>query len=222
MLTRADLENDALRRQAATEHPEVPLLSEAEFQASLERVLAGHAPDEDCWVFAYGSLIWNPLFEHDARELAVIHGFHRAFCLWSRLGRGSPDRPGLMLGLDRGGRCHGVVFRIAAERVREELTLLWRREMPMGSYAPRWTKTRIGTRTHRALAFVVNHDSPNYAGRLPTETIVETLATTRGRFGAGWEYLFQTVECLHSHGLHDARLEHLRARVHDRLRRAEA
>ncbi len=127
MLTRTDLENDALRRQAAQQHPGLPYLSDAEFQASLDRVVAEHPAGTDCWVFAYGSLIWNPLFEHDAREVAVIHGFHRAFCLWSRMGRGTPERPGLMLGLDRGGRCHGVALRIPAARVCDELTLLWRR-----------------------------------------------------------------------------------------------
>ena len=220
MLTRADLENDVLRRQAAQPDSGVRCLSDAEFASSLETILAARRADEECWVFAYGSLIWNPLFEHDARELATIHGYHRAFCLWSRLGRGTPEHPGLMLGLDRGGRCHGVALRIAPHRVREELTLIWRREMPMGSYAPRWVKARVGTRHHRALAFVVNRASPQYAGRLPAQTIVDTLATAHGRFGPGWEYLFQTVECLHAHGLHDARLEHLRSRVQERLRRA--
>ena len=220
MLTRADLENDLLRRHLVQQNPGLPYLSDAEFQASLDRVVAEHPAGTECWVFGYGSLIWNPLFEHDTRELATIHGYHRAFCLWSRTGRGTPEHPGLMLGLDRGGRCHGVAFRIPAARVRDELALLWRREMPMGSYAPRWTKTRIGTREHRTLAFVVNRCHPFYAGRLATDMIVETLATARGRFGPGWEYLFQTVECLHAHGLRDPRLEHLRSRVQERLRHA--
>ena len=80
-------------------------------------------------MFAYGSLIWNPAFHFVERRTGLIHGWHRRFCLWTALGRGTPDRPGLVLGLDRGGTCRGVAFRIAAAAVDEELDLIWRREM---------------------------------------------------------------------------------------------
>lgn len=221
MLTRTDLENDVLRKSCA-QRPELPVLCDTDFSASLERVLSSHPAGDDCWVFAYGSLIWNPLFDYVGREPATIHGFHRGFCMWSRLGRGSPERPGLMLALDRGGRCRGIAFRIAAAAVQRELTLIWRREMVMGSYSPRWVKTRVGSHQRRALAFVVNRDHPHYAGKLPTETIVTTLATAHGKFGSGAEYLFQTVAGLHTNSIHDPRLEHLRTRVLETLRYAGA
>lgn len=205
-LTREDLENDALRKSYEHLPHELPLVPAAEFHESLERILAGAEPGQDMWVFGYGSLIWNPLFHYVERESATVHGFHRSFCLRSRMGRGSVDQPGLVLGLDFGGCCHGVAFRIEAERARQELTLIWRREMVLGSYAPRWVKVRVGKRGLRALAFVVNHDHPHYAGKLPSDTVISILARARGRFGSGADYLFQTVDCLTTNGIHDPHL----------------
>ena len=212
-LTREDLENDVLRKSYEHLRHDVPLVPEDEFHASLECILADWNPARDLWVFGYGSLIWNPLFHYVERRLATIHGFHRRFCLRSRLGRGSIAKPGLVLGLDFGGCCTGVAFRIAARHVRHELKLMWRREMVLGSYAPRWVKTRVGSKHLRAIAFVVNHGHPHYAGRLPLETIITMLASAHGRFGSGADYLYQTVDCLAAHGIHDAHLAALRERV---------
>ena len=212
-LTRQDLENDTLRKYYEHVRHNVPLVPEDEFHASLERILDGWNPARGLWVFGYGSLIWNPLFKFVEHKLATIHGFHRCFCLRSRLGRGSLDKPGLMLGLEFGGCCNGVAFRIAADKARHELTLIWRREMVLGSYAPRWVMTRVGKWKLRAIAFVVNHDHPHYAGKLPSGTIVRTLATAHGRFGSGADYLYQTVDCLASNGIHDAYLVRLRDQV---------
>lgn len=213
MLTREDLESDLPRKSFGHLKGEVPLLPEDEFHASLQRALAGWNPKRDLWVFAYGSLIWNPLFHYVERRLASIHGFHRCFCLRSRTGRGSIDRPGLVLGLDFGGCCKGVAFRIAADQARHELTLIWRREMLLGSYAPRWVTARAGTRQLRALAFVVNHAHPNYAEKLPAKTIITTLASAHGRYGSGADYLYKTVDCLATNGIHDAHLVQLRDQV---------
>ena len=212
-LTREDLENDVLRKSYERTTHGLPLVPQAEFESSLERILVAGTPGHDVWVFGYGSLIWNPLLEHVERLAATVHGFHRRFCLRSRMGRGSIEQPGLVLGLDFGGCCHGVAFRIAAERARHELTLLWRREMVLGSYAPRWVRVRAGGRTLRALAFVVNHDHPHYAGKLPEEMVVSTLASAHGRFGSGADYLYQTVDCLIANGIHDPHLIALRERV---------
>jgi glutathione-specific gamma-glutamylcyclotransferase len=212
-LTREDLENDVLRKSYEHSTQGLPLVPPAEFERSLERILATGTPGEDTWVFGYGSLIWNPLFHHVERQPATVHGFHRSFCLRSRMGRGSVEQPGLVLGLDFGGCCHGVAFRIAAEHTRHELTLLWRREMVLGSYAPRWVKVRAEGRALRALAFVVNHAHPHYAGKLAPETVVSTLASARGKFGSGADYLFQTVDCLIANGIHDPHLVALRERV---------
>ncbi len=212
-LTREDLENDVLRKSYEHLRHDVPLVPEDEFHASLENLLAGWNPARDLWVFGYGSLIWNPLFKFVEHKLAGIHGFHRCFCLRSRLGRGSVDKPGLMLGLDFGGCCNGVAFRIAARDVRHELKLMWRREMVLGSYAPRWVKARAGSKPLRAIAFVVNHAHPHYAGKLPLKTIIATLASAHGKFGSGADYLYQTVDCLAAHGIHDTHLTALRDQV---------
>lgn len=212
-LTREDLENDVLRKAYEPIRHDVPLVPEDEFHASLERMLAGWDPTQDLWVFGYGSLIWNPLFHFVERRLANIHGFHRCFCLRSRAGRGSIDNPGLVLGLEFGGRCNGVAFRIAAAQVRHELKLIWRREMVLGSYAPRWVTARAGGERLRSIAFVVNHRHPHYAGKLPPETIIATLASASGRFGSAADYLYQTVDCLASNGIRDAHLVHLREQV---------
>ena len=213
MLTREDLENDILRKNPGQNYHSLPLVPDEEFNASFERILAGRNPAQDLWVFCYGSLIWNPLFHHVERQNVTIHGFHRSFCLRSRHGRGSVAEPGLMLGLDFGGCCNGVALRIPAQQVRHELTLVWRREMAIGSYAPRWIAARAGAAKIRAVAFVVNHAHPHYTGKLPLETIIKILATAKGRFGSGADYLYQTVDCLAKHGIRDAYLTRLREQV---------
>jgi cation transport protein ChaC len=213
MLTREDLENDVLRKNRAESFNSLPLVPEHEFNASLERILAGWNPAHDLWVFCYGSLIWNPLFHYVERKNVTIHGFHRSFCLRSQHGRGSVEEPGLMLGLDFGGCCNGVALRIPAREVRHELLLVWRREMAIGSYAPRWITARAGKQKLSAVAFVVNHAHSHYAGKLPLETIIKTLARAKGRFGSGADYLYQTVDCLANHGIRDSYLTRLRGYV---------
>lgn len=215
-LTRADLENDVLRKNYAQSGRGLPLVSEAEFHASFERALEPLRHGAEPWIFGYGSLIWNPLFRYAERLPAVIHGFHRSFCLWSRMGRGTPEKSGLVLGLDRGGCCHGMAFRLAPDEARHELALLWRREMVLGSYTPRWLQVTINGsdgREVKALAFIVNRHHPHYAGKLPLAALVETIATAHGAFGSSAEYLFQTVDCLIAQGICDSRLARLREQV---------
>lgn len=212
-LSRADLEADLLRRQYEQFHPELPIVPQHAFDASLEQAIARNGDDRDLWLFAYGSLIWNPLFHFDERRPALVHGLHRRFCLWSRMGRGSPEQPGLMLALEHGGRCQGFAFRIPAHLVRTELTLIWRREMTMGSYEARWVNAIAGGQAVRALAFVINRRGLQYAGKLPTDEVVSVLARARGRLGSAAEYLFQTVDCLRANGVQDAPLFTLAERV---------
>jgi glutathione-specific gamma-glutamylcyclotransferase len=213
LLTREDLENDTLRMHREDLRHHVPIVPQAEFDASFERILKDWGPADDVWVFGYGSLIWNPLFKYTEHRLATIHGFHRCFCLRSHHGRGSVEIPGLMLGLDFGGTCKGIAFRIAARDVRHELKLVWRREMVAGSYAPRWLAARTGNERVKAIAFVVNHAHPHYTGKLPQETVIRTLATAHGKFGSGADYLYQAVDCLAKHGVRDTYLSQLREHV---------
>jgi len=212
-LTRADLENDLLRATFRRFNPEVPVLSDAEQEASLRKILDEHEPGSDVWLFGYGSLVWNPLVHHDERRVARLHGFHRSFCLWSHVNRGSLQKPGLVLGLDSGGSCRGVVFRIAGRHAADELRLLWRREMVLGAYAPRWTAVEAGNEPLRAIAFFANRDHANYAGKLPLETVIKTLVSARGQLGTPAEYLLETVRGLVEHGVRDPYLLELRRRV---------
>ena len=212
-LTRADLESDLLRETFRRTHPGVPVLSDADQEASLRGILSQHEPGSDVWVFGYGSLVWNPLVHHEERRVARMHGFHRSFCLWSHVNRGSLQKPGLVLGLDVGGSCRGVAFRIAQRRAAEELRLLWRREMVLGVYSPRWATVETASDTIKAIAFFANRDHANYAGKLPLETVIKTLVSARGQLGTPAEYLLETVRGLVEHGVRDAYLFELRKRL---------
>jgi cation transport protein ChaC len=176
----------------------------------LASVLAERPPGDAIWLFAYGSLMWNPEVSFDARHVATLHGYHRNFCLWSRINRGTPQQPGLVLTLERGGSCKGLLYRLKPETAPLELRRLWRRELTLSSYHPRWLGCAgaDGERYH-ALAFVSNTRCSGYAGKLPLERMVDTLATAAGKFGSSAEYLFRTQETLAAHGIRDARVERL-------------
>ena len=208
-LTREQIRDGWVQRLVRSSGLEIGALSDEELRASRQQALAGHPPGADLAVFAYGSLIWNPAFHFAAREIAHIHGFHRRFCLWTQLGRGSPEQPGLMLGLDTGGSCRGVLYTVAAAQIDCELEIVWRREMVTAAYRPCWVVARTPTGRRRAIAFLINHAHPRYAGHLPEAAIVETLAHACGPLGHCAEYLFRTTEHLEELGIHDRSLRRL-------------
>jgi cation transport protein ChaC len=220
-LTRESVMSGELRRLLEQADPTIPIVPDEAHCASVARILARH-PDGggDVWLFAYGSLIWNPMIHFADKRVATVHGYHRSFCLWTHLGRGSSEAPGLILGLDRGGACRGVAYRIAAPMAQAELELLWRREMVTGSYCPRWVRmvTREGGRGW-AIAFIINRDHPRYAGQVPEDRIVESIARARGALGPCAAYLFDTADHLQALGIGDARLFRLRRRVAQVLER---
>lgn len=196
----------------------IPLLSEEEVDASRRSILAGVAKGSDVWIFGYGSLMWNPAFRHVERRAGRVHGYHRQFCLWTHIGRGSPERPGLTLGLERGGSCQGIALRIAGEAVEEETTILWRREMLSGAYVPTWVRVRTDSGVVPAITFTINKGHPRYTGRITEELIVETIALAAGPVGPCADYLFNTVAHLEELGLTDRRMRRLRDRVAERCR----
>jgi cation transport protein ChaC len=191
-------------------------------ERSLDAALAGREPGDPLWVFAYGSLMWNPGLAFVAKRVGTVYGFHRDFCLWSRINRGTPERPGLVLTLERGGSCRGLAFRLTGSTSRAELRALWRREMSLGSYHPRWLDCHAGGDRIPVLAFIVNRACSGYAGRLPLETMVHSIATARGKYGSSAEYLFQTQAALESHGILDVRVKRLADRVRAYLARPGA
>lgn len=223
-LCRADLEADLYRTLHTSAGLAHRVLSDDELDASVDALLAEIGPDADPWVFAYGSLVWNPIMNFSERRLATLRGYHRRFCLWSHIGRGTKDVPGLVLGLDRGGCCRGVSYRLPHYLAREELQLLWRREMAIGSYCPRWIRVVDETdgSEHRAIAFVVNRDHPSYTGKLAQDTVVGALSRARGQVGSSADYLMHTVESLITHGIRDEHLIELQQRVLAQMRAAGA
>lgn len=201
---------------------EAERLSEDALERSLDAALAGREPEAPLWIFAYGSLMWNPGLVYVAKRIGTVYGFHRNFCLWSRINRGTPERPGLVLTLERGGSCRGLAFRLAGSTSRDELRRLWRREMSLGSYHPRWVDCHAGTQRFPVLAFIVNRACSGYAGKLPMDAMVQSLATARGQFGSSAEYLFQTQAALESHGIRDVHVKRLAERVKSHLSRGRA
>jgi cation transport protein ChaC len=199
-LCRDDLESGRMRElyQAATGgvgHA----LDDEQLSNSLTSTLAAKPKGAGWWVFAYGSLLWNPL--------------HRRFCLYSMASRGTRETPGLVLALDRGGACTGVVYRLPAMVAIDELHLLWRREMVVGSYRPKWVGVQSGDRQIVALTFTVKHDHPQYAGKLPIDEQASVIANAAGAFGSSLDYLERTRVALVTHGIVDPYLEALAARV---------
>lgn len=175
--------------------------------------------DQDFWVFGYGSLIWHPGFPHLEVRRARLHGYHRHFCVYSHVYRGTPRRPGLVLGLDRGGSCRGLVFRVPAAEGEEVLDYLYEREMVTGVYRPRWLNVRTDRGPVRAAAFVVDHRHAQYAGRLSEAELVDLVIQGRGRSGACLDYLEKTVHHLDALGLTDRALKRLLRLAHARLGR---
>jgi cation transport protein ChaC len=186
-------------------------------RASLAASLAHWDGRSPLWVFGYGSLIWKPEFEFEARQPARIHGYHRRLCLRSVSYRGTHDCPGIVAGLDRGGSCLGVAYRIGAAAVPRVFRQLWDREMFLGSYRPTWVRAQLlrGAPVE-ALAFVVRRDAFNYGGRLADEELVAILARACGSKGTSLEYLQRTVAALHEAGLRDPHLERLMHRAEGR------
>ena len=192
-------------------------LSPMELLASLRSALQPWQPGTPFWIFAYGSLMWNPSFSFDARHVATIRGYHRSFRVWSRINRGTPERPGLVLTLECGGSCRGLVYRIPADLVQEQMNLIWKREMNYGSYRPKWLNCNVGGETIRALVFTVNRQCSGYAGQIPIEAVVEAIASASGRYGPAHEYLFRTTETLREHGIRDSNVEQLASLVRARI-----
>jgi cation transport protein ChaC len=213
VLTRDTIRDGWVQKMVAELGGIMRVLSEDELVASLDAALRGADLADGAWLFAYGSLIWNPAFHFTERRIATIYGYHRRFCLWTHLGRGCPERPGLVLGLERGGSCRGVVYRVAPEIAREELEIVWRREMVSGSYVPRWMTAHTDRGPVRAIGFAINHAHERYARYLPDERVAEVIATVEGRLGPCADYLVHTVDHLAELGIHDAPLERLRAQV---------
>lgn len=171
-------------------------------------------PDGSLYVFAYGSLIWRPGFAYSAMHPALLRGFHRRFCIWSRRYRGTPEAPGLVLGLDRGGSCRGVAFRVAEADAAAVLDYLEAREMPPGDpvYERRTLRVTLldSAREVSAVAFVADRKHASYC-RPEAAAAAAAIARGRGQMGPNRDYLLNTVAHLRAMGVRDAGLDRIAA-----------
>jgi len=195
-------------------------MNEEDYDRVAGELLKDHPPNEDLWIFAYGSLMWRPACEIDGQEMARLNGWHRKFCIRIARYRGTPENPGLMMALDRGGSCRAVVQRLPARSARDRLGQLVRREMSSKHHPtnrPRWVSVEAGGRRRRAIVFAVVRSSPYYSGDLSLEQIASVLARAVGHWGSGAEYLMNTVQQLENLGIHDRNLWRLQQLVAARI-----
>lgn len=165
-------------------------------------------PDEDWWVFGYGSLMWDPGFPHQEARTALLRGYHRRFCVYSMRYRGTPARPGLVLGLAPGGSCRGMVFRVAAEQGEKVLDYLWEREMITGVYRPSWRLVETPEGRERALTFVADPKHEQFC-RLDLPATAALIRQGIGQRGACRDYLINTDRHLREFGIQDRMLARL-------------
>lgn len=175
-------------------------------------------PRGDLWIFGYGSLMWNPGFPYIRSGSALLRGYHRTFCIYSDRYRGTPEQPGLVLGLNRGGACRGIAYLVAKQHVNDVLDSLWTREMSRRTYRPRLLRVELADKRARALTFVADPAHPAYAGGLELEEIAGMIRRGVGARGANTEYLLNTLRHLEELGVHDPGLR----RIHEAVIRLQS
>jgi cation transport protein ChaC len=171
---------------------------------------------EDLWVFGYGSLMWRPGFEFLERIPARLIGLHRALCVYSFVHRGTPERPGLVLGLDRGGMCRGIAFRVAAAAREETVAYLRAREQVTTVYLETLRRIELEEKARRqvhALCFIIDRSHVQYAGRLSLDERVHLVRQGHGRSGANRDYVIETVQALEALGYRETDLHRIAARL---------
>ena len=169
---------------------------------------------DEFWVFGYGSLMWNPGFEYSAREIVTAHGFHRALCIRSWVHRGTQERPGLVLGLDRGGSCKGTAFRVDDGNRDAVIAYLRERELVTLVYQERSIPIRFPDgRRARALTYTADRRHEQYVAGLTVETAASIVAGAHGRSGANVDYVQNTVNHLKELGIRDHWMEAVAGRM---------
>jgi cation transport protein ChaC len=172
------------------------------------------AENGELWVFGYGSLMWRPGFAYRERQLATLTGYHRSLCIFSHVHRGTPEMPGLVLGLDRGGKCRGVAFRVDSTDAEATLAYLREREQVTAVYIERHTRVRLDDgRTVPVVTYVADRRHPQYAGRLPVEDLLRHVNQGIGISGANPDYVRATHQQLIEMGVSDSILAGIAARL---------
>lgn len=219
-LSEAHVERMALLVSGEDKRPDAVSATEEDFAQFTRDILAGSDGSGQIWIFGYGSLIWKPACDYVEVRTGMLRGWHRAFCLgWNTWFRGSEANPGLMLALDRGGSCKGVVYRLPSDRVEECIDKLCRREMGYkpSPFPPRWVTVQTEHGPVRALTFCIDRNSGRYVSGLSEAEVAAVLARAVGSRGSMVEYLFHTVRHLEEMGIHDTHLWRLQELVAEHL-----
>lgn len=182
------------------------LSSEERFN-SKKKILISRTKDDDLWLFGYGSLMWNPCILYKESKLGVLIGYHRDFCVWTQLARGTGKTPGLALGLKKGGSCQGLLFRIAAPDVETELQKVWEREMYTDIYTPIWLSVQTTKETVNAVTFIINTSHEQYAKDLSIKEKVFYITSAHGENGSCLEYFLNTIKQLNDSNIADPNLD---------------
>ncbi len=185
---------------------------DAKLRMDLDRFTA-HLPRGDLWVFGYGSLMWSPDFRFAERRAAHLYGYHLTLCILSHSYRGTPELPGLVMGLCPGGSCWGVAFRVDQRHVGRTLEALWHREMPNHVYEPRFVMVRVGHRAVRGIAFVADRRHRQFAGRLSVLQTARMVAQGCGERGQNLDYLAHTVAHMDELGVREGHLHEVLSRA---------
>ena len=186
-----------------------------DYYPAMATQLLSQADPGGLWVFASGSLIWNPRMPVAERRAALVHGWHRSFCLGPMLRfRGSPQAPGLMLSLDRGGSCRGIALRMTPGNEHADLVSLLQKEPPR---PPSWVRAKTAQGVVRAIAFTMDRGWSAYCPESCLDTVADMLASSVGTVGSMADYLLNTVEHLAAEGIHDSHLWRLQEMVAARL-----
>jgi cation transport protein ChaC len=174
------------------------------------------------WIFGYGSLMWRPGFEFIRSEPALVRGYHRRLCVYSYVHRGTPEDPGLVLGLDRGGSCHGIGFEIAPDKWYDTIAYLRGREQVTSVYLEKRKTIRLlrERKDVEAITYVVNRRHQQYAGVLDEERLLHHVRRGHGVSGACVDYVMNTVDHLREMNIHDAGLERLASRLDSQAARS--
>jgi len=184
------------------------VLTDEELIQARRKIIPDEGIGEDIYIFAYGSLLWNPTVEYEKQYLAKVFGFHRSFCMKTNLGRGSFENPGLMLGLDKGGSCRGSAFKLQKTEAIKNIDILFRREMVTGAYKPKLLKTILeDNRTVMSLAFTVDKNHKNYVRDKTIETKANMISSAYGFLGTCEEYFKNTLESLSELNIIDSEMK---------------
>ena len=206
MLTRETLSTGSYQR--SFDLPEGMLWERERIVASLNQTMTSQPEPGPIWVFAYGSLMWNPLLNAERQEVAVLDGWHRSFCLRMLAGRGSKHAPGRMLALEPGGQTIALALQLSPTTLREDLTILWAREMMVGSYIPTWVSLRLASGEHvYAIAFVADPTRDQYQSDSSVAAVSPLIAAASGPMGSNANYVVNLKRSLERHGISDPYIE---------------